>query len=256
MPELVARLVIRSWDKSIEDMVTGTIYRALSADAKTKHGFSATAVIGDEVAQWPSRELWDVLTTSGGAREHPLALAISTQAPSDSHFFSELLDYGAMVNVGTVEDPHFRCWLWAAPEDADIWDEAVWQDCNPGWGTIRDPVDMSTTAHQAKRLPSRQAAFQNLYLNQRVAAEASFLPVTEWQACAADVDPERLRGRRCFVGLDLASVADLCAMALYFPDGGEVQCWACGPGSACAPTSASRGRRGSRAAGCSSPARR
>ena len=42
---------------------TGSFYRAISAEAYSKHGFNAHAVIYDEIHSAPNRELWDVLST-------------------------------------------------------------------------------------------------------------------------------------------------------------------------------------------------
>ena len=53
-------------------------YKVLSSDAPTKHGLNAHGVIFDELHAQPNRELWDVLTTSLGARRQPLLVAITT----------------------------------------------------------------------------------------------------------------------------------------------------------------------------------
>ena len=54
-------------------------------------------------------------------------------------------------------------------------------------------------------------------------AEQRFLASADWDACAGAVDPEELRGRPCWCGLDLGSTRDLTALVLYFPeDGGAV----------------------------------
>ena len=82
-----------------------------------------------------------------------------------------------------VDDPTFHLTLYTAPEDADPWDESVWAAGNPGLGTIRSIDEMRSMANRAKRIPSRVPAFRNLYLNQRIQADASFLVVSEWTDC-------------------------------------------------------------------------
>ena len=39
----------------------------------------------------------------------------------------------------------------------------------------------------------------------------------KWDACSFPVDPEHLRGRSCYAGLDLSSTQDLTALVLVFP---------------------------------------
>jgi phage terminase large subunit-like protein len=68
-------------------------------------------------------------------------------------------------------------------------------------------------AADAKRMPSREAAYRNLILNQRVEARNPFISRVVWQENGA-VQLGQLRGARVWGGLDLASVADLCALTL------------------------------------------
>lgn len=67
-------------------------------------------------------------------------------------------------------------------------------------------------------MPSREAAFRNLILNQRVDATQQFLTAGVWKACGGEVDHARLKGRRCFAALDLAASRDLTALVLVFED--------------------------------------
>lgn len=220
---LSARAVIRDFSKHIEDTETGSEYMALSADAKTKHGFSANCVIYDELAQAPNRELYDVLTTSTGAREEPLVLVISTQTNDPHHVMTELVEYGRRVNEGIIDDPTFCAVIYEAAADADPWDEATWYACNPALGDFRSLQEMRTSAAQARRIPAREATFRNLYLNQPVDSDTRFIPAVEWDGCKGDIDIASLKGRPCWGGLDLSSTRDLTAMVLYFPeDGGAV----------------------------------
>jgi phage terminase large subunit-like protein len=71
-------------------------------------------------------------------------------------------------------------------------------------------------AADAKRMPAREAAFRNLILNQRVAAEEPFLAPAQWTACAGE--PADLEGREVYGGLDLSSVNDLTALVLISRD--------------------------------------
>jgi phage terminase large subunit-like protein len=44
-----------------------------------------------------------------------------------------------------------------------------------------------------------------------------WIDLAAWDACAAPVNPEELRGRRCFGGLDLSAMTDVTALAWVFP---------------------------------------
>lgn len=218
VPFLDERLSLRRHAKEIENMHDGSVYAALSADVPGKHGLSPSFVVYDELGQAVKRDLFDALDTAMGARAEPLMLVISTQAADDLAPMSELIDYGLRVNRGEIRDPSFHLTLYAAPEDADPWAPETWAMANPALGDFRSLEDVERQAAQAQRIPSKEAAFKNLILNMRTAAETRFLPVSEWRACGAPVDVVALAGRTCWVALDLAATRDLTALVAVFPD--------------------------------------
>ncbi|OGA59966.1 MAG: terminase [Betaproteobacteria bacterium RIFCSPLOWO2_12_FULL_65_14] len=223
VPALEKRIITRDFTKSFEDIETGSTYAALSSDAKTKHGFSASCWIYDELAQAPDRRLYDVLSTSTAARAEPLGIVISTQSSDPHSIMSELVDYGQQILDSVLEDEHFYPVIFTAPEDADPWSEMTWGACNPALGDFRSIEELRIAALQAQRMPAREPTFRLLYLNQRVSAESRLIPPGEWKACAGAIDVEALRGRPCWAGLDLGSTTDLTALVLFFAeDGGAV----------------------------------
>lgn len=222
-PELSERINVKNFTRELEDDETGSTYKALSADARTKHGLSASFVVYDELAQAPNRSLYDTLATSFAARDEPLMMVISTQSPDPNHVMSELVFYGRQVNDGTVDDPTFQATIYAAADDCDPWDESVWFDCNPALGDFRSLEEMRVAARQAQKIPARESAFRNLYLNMPTDPDVRFIAAQDWEACRRHIDPDALRGRPCFGGLDLSANRDLTALVLYFPhDDGAV----------------------------------
>ena len=221
-PAIADRLVFRDYNKTVEDVVTGSTFTALSADHRKAHGLSPTVAICDEVAQWRGRELLDALRTGQGAHAEPLLLAISTRSPDPDNPLEELIRYAEQVDGGVIEDPTFASAIFSAPLEADPWTEATWRTANPDADEVRIE-DIKVQAVQAQRLPSLQPAFLAYCLNMPVAPDDRFISAADWDACAGDADA---RGP-CFGGLDLASgAADLSAFALYWPETGLVRVWA------------------------------
>ena len=224
------RIIIREHSKTLEDVVTGSTYEALSSDAKKAHGLNVSFAVLDELAQWPKRDLYDALTTGGAARAEPLFVVISTQSHDRNHVMSELVQYGRRVLDGLIPDPTFLPVIFSAPDDADPWDEATWRACNPALGDFRSLDEMRTAADQAKALPAREPAFRLLYLNQPVDATARFLNARDWHACKRDGGGEMfnqlaLSKQRCILGLDLSSTTDLTALAAWFPETRDLRAW-------------------------------
>ena len=106
-PELAAHLHILGSQKRIVHYPSGSFFVSIPAVERTTHGFNASFVVYDELAQAPNRKLFDVLTTSFGARAEPLTVVISTQSPDPHSIMSEIVDYGEKVRDGVIDDPSF-----------------------------------------------------------------------------------------------------------------------------------------------------
>jgi phage terminase large subunit-like protein len=223
-PMLSSRLKIIESQKRIVDHKTGSFYRAISAEAYSKHGFNASLVIYDELHAAPNRELWDVLTTSMGARSEPLVVAITTAGYDRHSICWEQHDYATKIIDGIVTDEAFYPVIYSAPADADWTDEAVWRAANPALGDFRDIDEMRALAHKAKEIPALQNTFRRLYLNQWTEQSERWLDMAAWDACqkpgALDWQQlrERMKGKPCFGALDLSSRTDLTALALIFEE--------------------------------------
>lgn len=217
VPWMAGRVNIRDQTKEITDHESGSLWRALTSDARKAHGLAPSFWVADEVAQWRSRELWDNLRTGMAKRKHALGVTISTQAADDLHFWSEMLDAEPMPSVYVQ--------LHAAPDDCALDDREAWAAANPAMGAFLNESEFADAAAMAMRSPSFAPAFRLLNLNQRIAAEGRFIEQAEWEANAEPFDATELEGQRCYGGLDLSSTRDLTALALYFPDAGKVLVW-------------------------------
>jgi phage terminase large subunit-like protein len=204
--ELADMLKVVDSTKTVACFANGSFYKAMSAEAGTKHGLNPTVVIYDELAQARNRELYDVLDTSMGAREEPLFVTISTQSNDPQHILSQLIDDGLRAN-----DPTIVVHLYAVPDDVpDIYDESCWALANPALGDFRSLEEMRAMAARAQRLPSFEAPFCNLYLNQRVDAQSPLIPRSEWMACQVENTLEL--GEEIYAALDLSGTTDLSAL--------------------------------------------
>ena len=237
-PALLKRSTVLDSVKRIVVPETDSFYRAIPAEAAGSHGFNAHGIIFDELHTQASRELWDVLTTSTGARRQPLTFAITTAGFDHNSICYELHAYaiGLLKLRGVIpdewykdipsaveDDPTFFAYVKSIPEDWDWTDEANWYIANPALGVFRRIEDMREKAAKAKQQPQAQNAFRRLYLNQWTATESRWLDMGAWDACGGDLDATELagelRGRACWAGLDLAGTTDLAAFVLVFPDG-------------------------------------
>ena len=190
-------------------------YRALAADGKTAHGLSPVLAILDEIGQvrGPQSDFVDAITTSQGAHEAPLLIAISTQAASDADLFSQWID-----DARTSQDPRIVCHLYAAPEGCDLMDESAWRAANPALGLFRSLDDLREQMAQAQRMPSAENSARQLLLNQRVSTVSPFISPDVWKACGGVITLPQFEEVPVFAGLDLSARTDLTALVLVSQD--------------------------------------
>jgi phage terminase large subunit-like protein len=208
-PNLREFVVIRDTAKQLYCPELGTLYRALSADASTAYGLGPSLCIHDELGQvrGPRSELYEALETATGAQENPLSIIISTQAPTDGDLLSILIDDGLAGH-----DPRVVLLLHTAPIDCDPFDEESIKLANPAYGDFLNAKEVLAMAEDARRMPSREAEYRNLILNQRIEASSPFVSKTLWQSCAAKVKP--IDDVPVCGGLDLSATQDLTALVL------------------------------------------
>lgn len=208
-PDLSQYVVIRDTAKQLFCPEMGTLYRALSAEASTAYGLSPALTIHDELGQvrGPRFELYEALETASAAQESPLSIVISTQAPTDADLLSLLID-----DALTGADPRQKVVLHTAPLDLDPFSEEAIRAANPHYDDFMNQDEVRRQAADAKRLPSREASYRNLILNQRVEASNPFIARAIWLENGAAPEPA---GRQTvYGGLDLSSVSDLTALVL------------------------------------------
>ncbi|MPM32524.1 hypothetical protein SDC9_79087 [bioreactor metagenome] len=236
----------------------GGVLKVYSSEAESKHGYSFSCVIFDELHAQPNRRLWDVVTFGSDSARRQQAVIVLTTAGDDPDRKSigweihekcrrflawragaperELDDddpqwcpimYG--ISVLTGDDPDKIAEL-------DIYDEALWRLCNPSLGITVPLRTLRAEARAAKKSEAAEKLFRWLRLNQWIAVHAvGWIPLTiydktQWNDADGvrirrDQAVELLRGKRCFGGLDLSTTTDLTAFVLLFPPQPGLEHW-------------------------------
>ena len=197
---------------------TNSFYQVLSAEAYTKHGLNVHAVVFDELHAQPSRDLYDVMTKgSGDARLQPLFFLITTAGTDRNSICWEVHQKAMDILAGRKIDPTFYPVIYGIPDDADWGLEENWYKANPSLGHTIDIEKVRSAYQSARENPAEENLFRQLRLNQWVKQSVRWMPMHAWDECAFATDPETLRGRICYGGLDLSSTIDVTAFVLVFP---------------------------------------
>lgn len=217
-PALSKRVKLLASQKRIIYLPTHSFYQVLSADAYSKHGFNVSDVIFDELHTQPNRKLFDVMTKgSGDARTQPLYFLITT-AGTDTHSICYETHQKALdIIAGRKIDATFYPVIYGAKDTDDWTDVKVWKKANPSLGITVGMDKVEAACESARQNPAEENAFRQLRLNQWVKQAIRWMPMDKWDACAFPVQPDELKGRVCYGGLDLSSTTDITAFVLVFP---------------------------------------
>jgi len=202
--------------KEISCSRTGSVFKALSAEVKGKHGLGPAVLIMDELAQFgANRVFYDTLAQGRGAHLEPLLWIISTQAADDLAVLSQEIDTALRVQEpGPDYDPTVKLFFFTTPKEADAYDPQNWKISNPAMGDFLNIADMEEAARTAKNMPSAESGFRNLRLNQRIDAAAHFISPDVWRGCGDELQIDESKERTWWAGLDLSQAIDLSALVL------------------------------------------
>jgi phage terminase large subunit-like protein len=160
-PVLRGVIVIKDSAKELYCMQRGTKYKALSAEASTAFGLSPVLCIHDEMGQvrGPHGALFEAMETATAAQENPLTVVISTQAATDNDLLSILID-----DAKGNHDPRVVLRMHTAPNELDAFSVEAIRAANPAFDTFMNQKEVLAMAADAKRMPARQAEYENLVL--------------------------------------------------------------------------------------------
>lgn len=197
--------------KEIIGTVMNVEFSAIARKATTAQGLAPVVAVLDEAGQirGDQDDFVDAITTSMGAYDDSMLIVISTQAASDSDLLSVWID-----DYREHKDPQTVCHVHEAPVDCDVLDESAWRAANPALGNFRSLSDMQKLAREASRMPSKDASFRNLNLNQRVETLSPLISRGVWIANSFAPDPLAFSIGQVFGGLDLSARMDLTALVL------------------------------------------
>lgn len=196
----------------------------LGADYDSTDGLNPHIVCVDEFHAHKDRGLIDVMETATGARRQPIFFQITTAGDDPVSPCGDQHDYACKILDQTLVDETFFAFIAHADVDDDPWDERTWAKANPNWDVSIKPDDMRALATKAKGIPAAAATFKQKRLNLWVNASAPCLSVDGWRrgqsrSWQPSLEVSELRHEACWVGIDLASQIDLCALSLVFPPG-------------------------------------
>jgi phage terminase large subunit-like protein len=231
-PSLSARLSISRYHGTITDPKCYGKIQKNSADAPSKDGVNASAVVFDEIHRFENRRVWDILTYAGTSRAEPIRIVITTAGEESEGIWYEQREFSEKINAGEIENTTHLGVIYRALTEADeggpddLDDPATWCKANPSMGHTMSIEDFARELEEAKAKGGAELAnFFRLRLGIVARAEGKYTDMVAWNECAQAPRPDP--DDPCWMGLDLSSRDDLSALVILsgnVSDGFDVEC--------------------------------
>jgi phage terminase large subunit-like protein len=196
---------------------TSSKLEPLGADSDSTDGLNPHLIIVDEFHAHKDRGLIDVMETATGARRQPLNFQITTAGDDPLSPCGDQHDYACKILDGVIADETFFAFIAHADAEDDWTLLETAQKANPNYDVSVKPDDLRALLTKARNMPQAAASYKQKRLNIWNNTYAACLSVDGWKAGQSKWQPADMEHESCYVGVDLASKIDLCALSFVFP---------------------------------------
>ena len=192
--------------------------KPLGADSERLDGLNPITAIFDECHAYKNRHIIDVIQGAFGARTNYHSIFITTAGSNRTGPCYEQRTQLTKILEGTFVNERTFGVIYTLDEgeEKDFDNKRLWKKANPSLGEGKEFESMEKECIDAKQIPSKLNEFLTKQLCIWVDSTSSWLDVNDWNACTIKT-PLNLKGKKCIIGLDLATVNDLSAVTLFFP---------------------------------------
>ena len=225
-PDLKELYRIREHDRTIKSLVTGTVIKSLGRDTKSADGFRSILAIVDEYHAHPNNQMYKLMNDGQINVSGALTLAITTAGFNLNGACYVHYLFCEKVLERAVEKESLFIFIAEMDKDDDIWDPKNWAKANPYllWNEDESLNDGMIKRMEEKAIDAKEKGgdelmnFMTKSLNTWVTyAAGGLIDLEQWKNCESDLTLADMKGKECYLGIDLSQGGDLTSIALVFP---------------------------------------
>ncbi len=195
------------------------VFQPVASQTKSKDGKNPHCAIIDELHEHDKRDVWDSMENGMGSRDQPLLIAITTAGYNTAGICYEQRKYLQRILDGVFQDENYFGLIFEADEGDEPGDPATWAKANPCLHEAKTLQSMEDNWRKASASPAAMGEFLRKHLDIWTSVGASAIDMEGWRAGEdATLKIEDFAGRRCFIGVDLATRHDPSSVVVVFPD--------------------------------------
>jgi phage terminase large subunit-like protein len=209
---------VQAYASAVVHKRSGSTFKPIANVADAQHGANIHLGCVDELHVHKKPDLVSVIETGMGSRDQPLLVMITTADDGKPDtIYNRKRNKVEKIARGTLKVPSTYGVIWCADKTDDPFSEATLRKANPGFGISPTRPYLLGKAADAKSSPAVLAEYKRLHLGIRTKQTTQYVPLDAWNASAGMVVESKLKGLKCYGGLDLASVEDITALCWEFP---------------------------------------
>lgn len=206
--------------EQLSDMATRSRFKPIGKDKRGKSGPRPSAALCDEIHEMPDGVVLELLERGFKWRRQPLLFMITNSGSDRNSICWQQHDTAVKVAHGELELDEMFSYVCALDESDDpLEDPKCWPKANPLIEVTTTSEELAREVRLAKAIPGQANSILRLrFCVWTDAAKARYTRSTI-EPCIVDFDPKIHRGKKAFLGLDLADTQDLAAIGACVPTG-------------------------------------
>lgn len=198
------------------------VVQVISSDPSRADGKNLSAFVIDEYHEARDRRMYDVLKSSQGMRNEPLAIIITTAGFNLDGPCHDMYELAIQVLANVKQMDNFFPFIWELDETDDWRDPKNFVKCQPNLGVTVTREFMEEEVHKAEVDSTAVSGVLTKTFNKWVQSRVTWIPQDVLARLMRPVDLQQYRGYTAYLGCDLSTVSDFSSISLMIPPQGEL----------------------------------
>lgn len=194
-------------------------FRALAGDERVS-GPRPSLVAADEIHEWKTDAPLRTWRSAGAKMPGDFLLWMSTNTPAADQLVGTewSADYQRILRGEVEDDAAFAYIARVDEKDDPLTDEGCWVKALPCLGLTFSIENVRIEVNSARHSIGTMLNTKRLYFGIPVGTSEYWIDLDAWEAVQGRIDEEEMKGKPCWLGMDLSRKNDLTALAAVWRD--------------------------------------
>lgn len=213
--------VLKYYRNYIKTPANNGMVKVISSDPSRADGLNISTFVLDEFHESRDRKMYDVLKSSQGMRQQPLAIIITTAGFNLDGPCHDMYTFSIEILNKIKSMDNFFPFIFQLDEEDDWTDKKNFMKCQPNLGVTVTEEFMLQEVNKAKMDSTALTGVLTKTFNRWCQSKVTWLPQELIAQHMKPIDLEEFRGMQCIIGCDLSTVSDFSSITVFLPPGDD-----------------------------------